>query len=204
MHPKLLFLSSILFVSTKAWQCDMGDTRFLGQSAVLNHTVGETNMTISGTMRVVDACHFAIFDFVFGPANATTASNATGDNDNNNTYWYGIRDDMYSWGRICNQTVTETDNATITFSFVDGKGWDDLDTLILYDEDKGTRLAQARLNLTQIWAIRNRTVDTTDNSTNFVNSSLPIGKSGAGRMVPSFGLEGLLGCILMMLLWAIV
>src|SRR5690349_5024585 len=100
----------ILFSSiAAAWKCDLEDTRYLGQNATLAQTVPFypidpttnvtilSNMTVSGTMRVVDACTFAIDNFVFLPGiNGTII---------NDTFWYGIRDEHYNKGKISDKPI---------------------------------------------------------------------------------------------------
>ena len=161
-------IASVAFLSSvvSSWKCDLEDTRYLGQTANLTQAVtvspdnSTVNMTISGTMRVVNACTFVIDNFVFLP----------GVND---TYWYGLRDEVDNKGMISNTTVVASNGTMETFSFVDApiaRGWDDVDTLILYSNKTNTALAYARLNLTEIYKIRNSTTPTNGNGTSSTSS----------------------------------
>lgn len=156
MRSTIIIISTLAAISSSlvsAWKCEMDDMRYLGQNATLIQTMDVTpynstvNMTISGTMKVVDACTFMIENFVFQP-------------EINETYWYGIRDETYDKGMISNDTVHASNGGSVNFSFVDypiARGWDDIDTLILISRLDNTILARAELNLTQIWKIRNPT-----------------------------------------------
>lgn len=167
---RIYIVSGLFFLSVAvAWKCDLEDTRYLGQNATLvqavsvypvNPSMNVTvvgNMTISGTMRVVDACTFAIDNFVFLPGLNGTISN--------DTFWYGIRDETYNKGKISDKAIEVTNGTTVLFSFVDApvaRSWDDIDTLVLYSEKSAVALAYSHLNLTEIRKIRNATATSTE------------------------------------------
>lgn len=170
-------LATLAATTVSAWKCEMDDMRYIGQVATLvpsvqTHPGNETlNMTISGSLSVTDACNFVIQNFTFTPYV-------------NETYWYGIRDVTYNKGMISNDTVFESNGTIAPFRFVDypiARGWDDVDTLVLFSRTFNIELARATLNLTEIQRIRNNTVpvDPTDTTTTPSPSSTPSSNSGS-------------------------
>ena len=152
MRSVISFLTFVVAVS--AWKCDLEDSRYLGQTATLVQAIdvspfnSTVNMTISGTMKVVDACSFSINNFIYTP-------------ELNDTFWYGIRDETYNKGMISNDTVHAMNSETGIYTFSDypiARSWDDIDTLVLFSKSANLPIAYAKLNLTEIRRIRNANV----------------------------------------------
>lgn len=185
-----------------AWKCELDDVRYNGQNATLIQAIDVSpfnstmNVTISGTMKVTDACSFTIENFVFQP-------------EMNETFWYGIRDETYNKGMISNDSVVPHNGETATYSFVDfpiARGWDDIDTLVLFSRSANVALAYAKLNLTEVWKIRNTTVPTstdgsvptsTSTATAIPNSSNSSSSSSSSRMQVGSGLNPIVALLSM-------
>jgi len=183
-----------LLSTASAWKCEFDDTRYINQVATLVPTIqthpanATMNMTVSGTLRVTDACNFVVENFTYTPYI-------------NETFWYGVRDETYNKGKISNETVLESlGNETVAFRFVDypiARGWDDIDTLILFSPTYNVEIARASLNLTEIQRIRNNTTPTENDDDTIASpspSSTPVSSSARQSTVPGGNVYVMLAC----------
>ncbi|CAM6054316.1 unnamed protein product [Sphagnum tenellum] len=122
-----------------ATACNSTDSSYNGISAPIVQTFSDNtiiaNMTISGTVSIVDGCNFAVKNFTYLPGS-------------NDTVWYGRLNGNYTVGKQASPVVfTRFNNSDVLFTFTNGVSWNDMDSLVLYSNSLSMQMAYASFNL---------------------------------------------------------
>jgi hypothetical protein len=159
-------LISLLVGNVLAKKCLSDDNKYIGKSAAIQQEIQHypnnpnVNITVSGTIRVIDGCTFTVEDFVFLPGFT-------------DTLWYGRKNDDKTHAMIVSNTpVASSDNSSFTFTMTTTPGaemsWDDMDTLVLFSRENKFEMAIAKLDF-----VSNNDSPVTSTPSNSSTSNIP-------------------------------